>query len=91
MGEARANIKRLAKDEIKQIVSRISRMQVADLEDDVLIREELGIDSIQAMEILCKCEEALELKLDETKFANVRTVGEFLSLLTGFSGNSRNE
>jgi acyl carrier protein len=86
MNEAHANIKHLVKDEVKQIVSRISRIQAADLKDEVLIWEELGIDSIKAMEILYKCEKALGLKLDETKFANVQTVGEFLSLLTDFSG-----
>jgi acyl carrier protein len=56
MDEAQANIKHLVKDEIKQIVSRISCVQAADPRDDVLIREEPGIDSIQAVEILCKCE-----------------------------------
>ncbi len=42
----------LFKNDIKQIVSRISRIDVAELDDRVLIREELGIDSLMGMEII---------------------------------------
>ena len=41
---------------IKNIVSRISRIDIAELKDSVLIREELGIDSLMAMEIIATCE-----------------------------------
>jgi len=67
--------------EIKQTVSRISGIDEADLQDNLLIREELGIDSIMAMEIIYACEKRLGIKMDETLFADVQTVGDFLILL----------
>ena len=66
---------------MEQIVSRISRIDASEFQDDVLIREELGIDSLMAMEILATCEKELELRLDEATFACVETVGEFFQLL----------
>ncbi len=66
---------------IAAIVSRISRIDSSEFSDEVLIREELGIDSLMAMEILATCEKELGLELDESTFACVETVGEFFLLL----------
>ena len=71
--------------DIKQIVSRISRIDVAELDDRLLIREELGIDSLMAMEIIATCEKLLGLKIDETLFADIQTVGDFMDLLVRLS------
>ena len=72
----------LVKHQVKQIVSRISRIDEEDLHDHLLIREELGIDSLMAMEIIAKCEKHLGVRLDETLFADVRTISDFFELLT---------
>ena len=69
------------RQEIKQIVSNISRIDVVELDDRLLIREELGIDSLMAMEIIATCEKFMKLKIDETLFADIQTVGDYLDLL----------
>jgi acyl carrier protein len=38
-----------------------------------------------AMEIIATCEKHLNLKIDETLFADLQTVGDFLDLLVAFS------
>lgn len=65
----------------KQIVSRISRIDAEEFEDDIIIREELGIDSLMAMEIIATCEKHLDIQIDEGMFGNIETVGDFLDLL----------
>ena len=74
--------------DIKQIVSRISRIDEAELDEHLLIREELGIDSLMAMEIIATCEKLLGLKIDETLFADIQTVGDFFDLLVRLSGRA---
>jgi acyl carrier protein len=69
------------KNEIKQIVSRISRIDESELADQVLIREELGIDSLMSMEILANCEKYLGIKIDESLFVDVQTIDDFFDLL----------
>ena len=66
---------------IEQTVSRISRIAASEFKDDVLVREELGIDSLMSMEILATLEKELGLDLDEGDFGCVETVGEFFALL----------
>ena len=69
------------KNEIKQIIARITRIDISEMKDHVLIREELGIDSLLAMEILATCENHLGIQIDETLFAGVQDIGQFFSLL----------
>lgn len=64
---------------VGEVVSRISRIKISEIEDDVLIREELGVDSLMAMEIVAKCEVRLGIELDEGALGSVETVGDFLS------------
>jgi acyl carrier protein len=66
---------------MEQVVSRISRIDASEFRDEVLIREELGIDSLMSMEILATIEKELGLILDEGLFACVETVGEFFALV----------
>jgi len=70
------------REEIKKIVSRITRIDSIEFEDNVLIREELGIDSLMITEILANIEKLLGTTVDETMFVNAETVGEFLDLVT---------
>ena len=74
------------RNEIKQIVSGISRIDQGELQDHVLIREELGIDSLMSMEIIARCEKLLKVKIDESRFFEVQTVGDFFDLLISLAG-----
>jgi acyl carrier protein len=74
------------REEIKKIVSRITRIDTVEFEDNVLIREELGIDSLMITEILANIEKLLGTAVDETMFVNTETVGEFLDLVTSLNG-----
>lgn len=74
---------------VEQIVSRISRIDASEFDDDVLIREELGIDSLMAMEIIATCEKELGIEIDETLFACVESVGDFMSIIHDLYENQR--
>jgi acyl carrier protein len=68
-------------DEILDIISEISRIDRAEITPEVLIREELGIDSLQAMAIVARLEKRFSIRLDESKLFEVATVGDFVRLL----------
>ena len=69
------------KNDIKRIVSKISRIDVAELDDRLLIREELGIDSLMAMEIIANCEKRFGVVIDESRYAEIETIGDYLGLV----------
>lgn len=63
------------------IVAGIARIDPEDFEEDALIREELGIDSLMAMEIVAACERTLGICIDEDQLFCVETAGDFLDLV----------
>jgi len=69
--------------QLRQIVSRVSRIDVSELLPDVRIREELGIDSLMAMEIVATCEMQMDVRIDEARLYEVQTVGDFEALILG--------
>jgi acyl carrier protein len=70
-----------SRDEILDIISEISRIDRSEITPEVLIREELGIDSLQAMAIVARLEKRFSIQLDESKLFEVATVGDFVRLL----------
>jgi acyl carrier protein len=69
------------KSEIKEIMSRVSRIDVSELDSDIKFREELGVDSLMAMEIVATCEKQLDIQIDEGQLYTVETIGDFESLV----------
>ncbi|MBN1837235.1 MAG: acyl carrier protein [Spirochaetales bacterium] len=69
------------RERIAGIVSRISRIDASELQDDVKIREELGVDSLMAMEIVASCEKELDIHIDEGELYRLQTVGDFMNLV----------
>ena len=65
------------RERLETIVSRISRLPVEEFQDDVLIREELGIDSLMAMEITASVEREFAVEINEAEMFDIRSVGEF--------------
>lgn len=68
------------------IVSRVSRVAVNDLSDDLLIRDELSIDSLLALEILATCGKELAIEVDEAECIDLETLGEFVAYLESKGG-----
>jgi acyl carrier protein len=67
--------------EIKKIVSQITRINISELSDEVRVREELGIDSLMAMEIVASCEKRFSIYIDEEQVFNIETIGDFYDLI----------
>jgi acyl carrier protein len=68
-------------DQIRTIISRVSRIATSELEETVNVREELGIDSLMAMEIIATCEKRFGITIDEREYLTIETIGDFLRLV----------
>jgi acyl carrier protein len=68
-------------EQVRTIISRISRIPSSELADDVNVREEVGIDSLMAMEIVANCEKRFGVVIDESRYAEIETIGDFLRLI----------
>jgi acyl carrier protein len=69
------------KTELKGLVSQITRIHTSELSEEVRVREELGIDSLMAMEIVTACEKRFDIRIDEEQLFEIETVGDFYKLV----------
>ncbi len=56
----------------------IARINEKEISDSVLIKEELGIDSIMSLEIIANIEKHYQIHINEQDTLNIATVGEFV-------------
>ncbi len=68
-------------EQARAIISNISRISASELADDANVREEVGIDSLMAMEIIANCEKRFGVVIDESRYAEIETIGDFLRLV----------
>ena len=70
------------RDGVKKLVAQIARMNVKKVKESASIRDDLGIDSLAAMEILASIEKRLGIVIDEAKVFDVVTVKDLIDLVT---------
>ena len=70
------------KSDVKKLVAQIARMDAGKVRESASIRDDLGIDSLAAMEILASIEKRLGIVIDEAKAFDVVTVEDLLDLVT---------
>ena len=69
------------KKDVKKLVGQIARMDYRKVREDASIRDDLGIDSLAAMEILASIEKRLGIVIDEARAFDVVTVEDLLDLV----------
>ncbi|EMS80827.1 acyl carrier protein [Desulfotignum phosphitoxidans] len=62
-------------------LSEITRIGSSGITYDTLIFEELGLDSLMAIEILAKIEKRFDIIIEESLLANINTVGDFIQAI----------
>jgi acyl carrier protein len=66
---------------IKGMISRVSRIDPNEIDEDIHVRDELGVDSLMAMEIVALCEKRFDIHIAEEDMLGIDTIGDFVSLV----------
>lgn len=62
-------------------LSEITGIDPSGITYDTLIFEELGLDSLMAIEILAKIEKQFDIIIEESLLADINTVGDFIQAI----------
>jgi len=68
-------------DRVYAIVAELTHTPPADVKATDRLREDLGLDSMQSMELLSRVSEEFEIDPDMEKVAKVHTVEEVVTVL----------
>lgn len=66
-----------------ELISRITGRSVTTLRTDISLDSDLGLSSLDRVELLSALEDRYQVDLSETRFASVRTVGDAERILRG--------
>ncbi len=76
-GNARADIR----EKVKSVILRVTKIPMSRLRPEKLVREDLGVDSMQAIEMLTILEKELKIIIDPEKAFHVETVHDLFQLI----------
>lgn len=72
----------ILRNDIDEIIRRIRPDFKGDIKDADRLREDIGLDSLHAMELLSAVTEKYELDVDIEEVQEVKTVGDVVNFLT---------
>ena len=68
---------------LAELIARVSGHSVGGLREDVSLDSDLGLSSLDRVELLSALEDRYQVDLSETRFSSVRTVGDLERILRG--------
>ncbi len=74
-----------AKKEIRKLVASFTEVKEADIKDDALFIEDLGIDSMMAIEIVAGIEKKFRVVVPEQQIPKMRTLNDVYGILKELS------
>lgn len=77
------------RDTIRESVNRITGIAPADISDSSNYREDLGLDSLSALEVMVDIEYAFKIKVPEERLQAVQTVQDTINVVQEFLGAVR--
>ncbi len=69
------------RENVKKLIAEIARMDADRIDEGDSIRDDLGIDSLMAVEMLAAIEQRLGIAMDEAKAFNVVIVKDLINLV----------
>jgi acyl carrier protein len=69
------------RQKIRQVLAQIARIDKDSFSEAARIREDLGVDSLMAMETLAVLETIYDIEIDVSRVAEVVTVGDVMDLI----------
>lgn len=69
------------KKEVKKLIAEITEIPEKDLKEDAKFVEDLGIDSMMALEVVASLEKKYRITIPEDDIPTVRSLGNVYALL----------
>ena len=68
---------------VKQVVSKVLKMEVTEIKDNANFIFDLGADSMQSLEMIAAFEEEFNIEMDQEKALEVQTIDGAAEFIAG--------
>jgi acyl carrier protein len=69
------------RNEIKSLIAEVTERDAGEIGDSALFREELGVDSLTALEIMFAVDKKFKLKIPDEEYQKLKNVNETVALV----------
>ena len=64
------------RDEVKKLIAEVTEREPEEITDTALFAEELGVDSLMAMEVMVAVDKKYKINIPEDEFAKIKNVND---------------
>ena len=69
--------------EFKKMIAQYSNVKAEDMTDEMSVRDDLGLSSLDFMTFLGELEDTFDIEIDLDEAVNINTVGEAIAMMNG--------
>jgi acyl carrier protein len=77
------------RDTVRESVNRITGIAPSEINDDSNFRDDLGLDSLSALEVMVDVEYAFKIKVPEERIQTIQTVRDTIVVVQEYLGSVR--
>ncbi len=81
MGTTKLNADQI-REEVREKVAELTELETSEVSDNALFIDELGIDSLMAIELMVALDKAYKIDISEEEFREIRNVNETVEVIT---------
>jgi acyl carrier protein len=67
--------------EVKRLIAEVTEREPEEISDTALFAEELGVDSLMAMEVMVAVDKKYKINIPEDEFAKIRNVNDTVEVV----------
>ncbi|MBR1506399.1 MAG: acyl carrier protein [Eubacterium sp.] len=67
--------------EFKKMIAQYSNVKAEDMTDEMSVRDDLGLSSLDFMTFLGELEDTFDIEIDLDEAVNINTVGEAITMM----------
>lgn len=69
------------RDEVKRLIAEVTEREPEEITDTALFAEELGVDSLMAMEVMVAVDKKYKINIPEDEFAKIKNVNDTVEVV----------
>jgi acyl carrier protein len=69
------------RDEVKRLIAEVTEREPDEITDTALFADELGVDSLMAMEVMVAVDKKYKINIPEDEFAKIKNVNDTVEIV----------
>jgi acyl carrier protein len=76
------------RSEVKRLIAEVTEREPEEITDTALFAEELGVDSLMAMEVMVAVDKKYKINIPEDEFATIKNVNDTVAVVLRYTGST---